>query len=439
MKKILIITRDFPPYSGRGNVMRMLKFSKYLPEFEWQPFIIAEEKDDIEDSTLLKQLPASVKIKYVYSKTPEKRKNEYKRKLKGGADLSIGRKIGYFTYRSVGYNVYALYQNYLMAPDLGLFWANDALQTAMNLHNQHRFDAFLTTGPPFSTFKIGIRLKKQLGIPWVLDFRDGWAGNPIYKQKSQFIINWQNRKIENQAVKNSDLIIFVSDPLKEIYEVRYGEHKTKMVTILNGFDPSDFETIRFVERTDRKLHLLYSGSIGSIRSAHRFLNSAVKALQDEKELKEHLKISFIGRFRENNEFWKEKLPDIFHYEGVLPHNEALAQMSQADVLLFFSSPREGGRTVITGKIFEYLALQKPIFAISHSCAATDLVSHFDAGYITDWKNEIEIKNQILEIFRDWKNGKLKTINNNPELRLFERRNLTGGLSQNLNKITLETQ
>ena len=439
MKKILIIARDFPPYSGRGNVMRMLKFAKYLPEFGWQPFVIAEKKDDMEDSTLLKQLPASVKIEYVCSITPEKRKNEYKRKLGSGADLSFGQKIKYFLFRSVGYNVYAIYQNYLMAPDLGLFWAKDALATAINLHEQHRFDAFLTTGPPFSTFKIGIKLKEQLGIPWVLDFRDGWAGNPIYRRKSKFIINWQNRKIENRAVKNSDLIIFVSDPLRGIYEARYGDQKTKMVAILNGFDPSDFETIRSVERTDQKLHLLYSGSIGSIRSAHRFLNSTVKALQDEEELKEHLKISFIGRFREDREFWKEKLPGIFHYDGILPHNEALAQMSQADVLLFFSSPPEGGRTVITGKIFEYLALRKPIFAISHSCAATDLVSYFDAGYITDWKNEVEIKNQILGIFRDWKNGKLKAINNNAELRSFERKNLTEKLSQNLDRIISETQ
>ena len=46
LKKILIITRDFPPYEGRGNVMRILKFSKYLPEFGWQTFIVCEKKDD---------------------------------------------------------------------------------------------------------------------------------------------------------------------------------------------------------------------------------------------------------------------------------------------------------------------------------------------------------------------------------------------------------
>ncbi len=43
MKKLLIITRDFPPYAGSGNIMRIFKFAKYLPKFDWQPFVISEK------------------------------------------------------------------------------------------------------------------------------------------------------------------------------------------------------------------------------------------------------------------------------------------------------------------------------------------------------------------------------------------------------------
>ena len=38
MKKILIVTYYWPPFSGSG-VQRWLKFAKYLPSFNWQPFI----------------------------------------------------------------------------------------------------------------------------------------------------------------------------------------------------------------------------------------------------------------------------------------------------------------------------------------------------------------------------------------------------------------
>ena len=42
MKKVLVITYYWPP-SGGGGVQRWLKFTKYLPEFDWQPVIYTPE------------------------------------------------------------------------------------------------------------------------------------------------------------------------------------------------------------------------------------------------------------------------------------------------------------------------------------------------------------------------------------------------------------
>ena len=39
MNKVLIITYYWPPSGGAG-VQRWLKFSKYLPEFGWEPIIL---------------------------------------------------------------------------------------------------------------------------------------------------------------------------------------------------------------------------------------------------------------------------------------------------------------------------------------------------------------------------------------------------------------
>ncbi|MFR7808791.1 MAG: hypothetical protein ACLU4N_05665 [Butyricimonas faecihominis] len=47
MKKILIITYYWPPSGGPG-VQRWLKFSKYLPEFGYDPIIITDAPEKAE-------------------------------------------------------------------------------------------------------------------------------------------------------------------------------------------------------------------------------------------------------------------------------------------------------------------------------------------------------------------------------------------------------
>jgi hypothetical protein len=58
VKRVLIITYYWPPSGGAG-VQRWLKFSKYLPQFGWQPIIYTPENPDfsIQDESLLKDIP----------------------------------------------------------------------------------------------------------------------------------------------------------------------------------------------------------------------------------------------------------------------------------------------------------------------------------------------------------------------------------------------
>ena len=42
MKKVLIIVNQFPPFGG-GGVIRVLKFVKYLPVFNWEPIVLTRD------------------------------------------------------------------------------------------------------------------------------------------------------------------------------------------------------------------------------------------------------------------------------------------------------------------------------------------------------------------------------------------------------------
>jgi len=44
MKKVLVISYNWPPSGGIG-VQRWLKFSKYLPEYGWEPVILTVDPE----------------------------------------------------------------------------------------------------------------------------------------------------------------------------------------------------------------------------------------------------------------------------------------------------------------------------------------------------------------------------------------------------------
>lgn len=432
MKKILIITRDFPPYSGRGNVLRILKFAKYFPEFGWQPFLIAERKNEIEDSYLLEQLPTSVKIKYVFTETPQMRKNRYKELIKDEKYPALDR-LKFLLFRTIGYNLYSLYQYYFMAPDLGLFWAKKTLTAAVDWHKEEKFDLFLTSGPPFSTFRIGIDLKDILNIPWVADFRDMWVGNPIYQQFSKSVINFQNLKIENKVIRKSDLVVLTTEPMQKVYSKRYPAQSKKMLTITNGYDSEDYQGNQLEKKFTDKLHFVYSGTIAGKQIPTQFFKGLVKAIEKNDEIKNQVQINFIGKFNYRDNVMFQKVSSQISLEGILSHQSALQKMSEADVFLLLINPT-GGETMMTTKIFEYLAFNKLIFAVSIPCAATELIKETNTGYISDWHNVDEIANQIIIIYNDWKNGNFSSVISEQNWSKFERKNLTKVLSRKLNTL-----
>jgi hypothetical protein len=63
LKKLLVITYYFPPSGGAG-VQRVLKFVKYLREFNIEPIVLTVQDGDFptRDESLLNDIPSSIKI-----------------------------------------------------------------------------------------------------------------------------------------------------------------------------------------------------------------------------------------------------------------------------------------------------------------------------------------------------------------------------------------
>ena len=94
MKRVLIIAYFFPPCGG-GGVQRSSKFVKYLPHFNWKPFVLTVRKRNMpQDYSLLKDIPSDAAVYETFSfeelfirntdvEIQKENKNKKSRSLKG--------------------------------------------------------------------------------------------------------------------------------------------------------------------------------------------------------------------------------------------------------------------------------------------------------------------------------------------------------------------
>ena len=71
MKKVLIITYYWPPAGGPG-VQRVLKFVKYLKEFNWKPYILTVKTGEFPaiDYNLVKDIPKDTLVYKTFNPEP---------------------------------------------------------------------------------------------------------------------------------------------------------------------------------------------------------------------------------------------------------------------------------------------------------------------------------------------------------------------------------
>ena len=94
MKKVLMIAYSFPPRGG-GGVLRQFKFAKYLPQFNWQPFILTGNRSFFfQDEQLLEELGLKEKLEWGNATTAFFYGKDF-HKLSGTLDIiSLARRSG---------------------------------------------------------------------------------------------------------------------------------------------------------------------------------------------------------------------------------------------------------------------------------------------------------------------------------------------------------
>jgi glycosyltransferase involved in cell wall biosynthesis len=201
---------------------------------------------------------------------------------------------------------------------------------------------------------------KYPAIKWIADLRDPWTDIYYYKQfYPTFISKYIDQKLEESVLKNADKIITVGDSLKNLFSLKIKGTESKTEVITNGYDEDDFSGI--TATIPEIFTITYVGTLSDIYPVSGFLDS----LKIFKEKGNEFKLRFIGTVSQNQ---KELIRSVIgdsslEFIPYVEHIEAIKFLFKTSVLLLIIPDHQSNKSIITGKIFEYIASGKPIICI----------------------------------------------------------------------------
>lgn len=419
MKRVLIITYYWPP-SGGGGVMRWLKMSKYLPEFGWQPIIYTPENPDpsvVDDSLISEIHPLTEVLRY-----PIWEPYDLYRKLTG-KKKSDTFKAGYVSEASHGNwkdRISVFLRGNLLIPDPRVFWIRPSIKYLRKYLMKHPVDLIVTTGPPHSMHLIGLGLKKHSGVPWLADFRDPWTEIDFYhKLKLTRLADFIHHRLERKVLQEASVVTTVSPYLKKTTEKISGR---KVEVIFNGFDPSDFT---FSDETlDLEFSITHFGSFNRDRNP-RFLWKVLGAwCKKDPVFAKNLKIRLIGQTDGSiiSDIIMEGLTNQLELLENMPHMEGLQKLAKSQILLLPLNDAPNVKGILPGKMYEYIALRRPILAIGPTDGDIAMIlKDTQAGDICHFTDDIGLAASLNRFYTAYLAGKL--IANPLNYEKYSRRNL----------------
>jgi len=423
MKKVLIITYYWPPAGGSG-VQRWLKFTKYLPKYNWQPIIYTPENPyfEVKDEALLNDIPAEAEI----WKTSIWEPYALKDKLFGKGSES--QSAGVITNKkSLKNKVLNWVRGNVFIPDPKIYWVKPSVKVLLKKIKEEGIEHIVTTGPPHSMHLIGLGLKKEMpNLKWIADFRDPWSELDLL---DEFHLSNNSRKkhknLEKEVLQTADVALTVSETWVDDLK-RLGGGRVELIT--NGYDTADFE---LKPKTNDKFIIGHYGLLNHLRNPKNLWKALANLCVENIEFNDKLQLHFSGNIDgevlaeiEDYPQLKEKVKQL----GYISHAQVLHQYNEADLLLLLLFNSKSGVGNYPGKIFEYFAAQKPILAFGPEESDTQcLISDSQTGSYFSYEEQ-NIENEILNLF----NGSSKLVSS--DISRFSRDNLAVELSDLLNKL-----
>lgn len=297
---------------------------------------------------------------------------------------------------------------------VGLPYNLRATKRLLDLHRDYRFDlihAHGTCGIIYPAFRRAVRrplivhthgttlgmMRHKFRPPPVISLRDF----------SRSLIREYISVIRQQAYwRAADLLIAVSQALRDEIESLYHINKSKIRVVYNGVDTSIFRHVD-ADNIKRKYHLegkrviLYVGHFG-FRKGILYLYRALPSILKEERDSVLVCVGGTPRWLGTTLYWRVLREAISKYDlegkvillGQVPHYVLPGFYSMSDVFVLPSLYEALGKVVL-----EAMACEVPVVA-SRVGGVTEIVDSGKSGWLVQPKNTGQLASAILSILQD---------------------------------------
>ena len=420
-KKVLIITYYWPPAGGPG-VQRWLKFVKYLPDFNIEPIVYIPENPNypIIDNDLVSEVnPNTIILKNKISE-PYKLAGLFSKKTTKNISSGIipNKKKQSFIEKSLLW----IRGNFFI-PDARVGWVKPSVAYLEDYIKQNDIDVIITSGPPHSLHLIGLELKKKLNCKWFADFRDPWTTIGYHKElKLTESSKQKHLQFEKEVLNIADHVIVTSPTTKN----EFSKITNKPISVItNGYD------VEYIEKKplDSKFSIAHIGSFLSDRNPRVFWKALAELIKENEGFRNDFELKLIGKVSQEilDVITEFKLTDYLNNLGYLSHNEALIEQRCSQVLLLVEIDSEDTVGIIPGKLFEYMAAERPILAIGPNDSDIEkILKETNTGKYFNYADLEEVKSYILDCYFKYKHKDLKV--HGIGLQYYSRKKLTEKLA-----------
>lgn len=341
-RRVLIVSHFFPPLAG-GGVHRALAWSRHLPEHGWAVSVVCAGEEDywVRDASLV--IPDGTEVIRVAG---------------GSAASAWARARGSGSARSGGrFAPLRRLADWWLFPDAYAGWARRARSVVEQRLARGDVQVLVTTSPPDSAH---LAAPADPRVAWVADFRDPWVGLHFKRPPTR----WHRQRqatAERRVLERADLVVTASVTHADDLRAS-GVRLRRLEHLPNGFVPAAGP----VPELDRDhLRLVFTGTLSLMEDAATLLDALHELGIALPETRRRLRVDLIGPYDSDHADRAAALglTGVVRFCGSVAHAEARRLQRSADLLLLWK-PRGGGyRTMVPGKLYEYLDAGRPVLAL----------------------------------------------------------------------------
>lgn len=407
-RTLLVIAGEFPPLKTIGRI-RTVKFVEQLRQHGWRSIVITLQPSGNEgnyDPSLMAEIADGVEVVRVPLRTSEENiangvKRLLGRKPASPAAVAAGAATGGVAVATRAAPAAAtgggglldrahattrwVLRNLVNVPDDFRPWASDALKVARRLCAERHIDAVYTTLPPFSSMFIGHALKRETGLPWIADYRDLWYGDVL----REWLPEWRKQRelrMERRLLKEADVVVTVSEQKTAYMQRLHPDIKARWETLTNGYDTELYgERARTRPFSGDTIEFVYTGRLFKNRRGYAFAEALGRIHRTDPALAGKVRVRILGGLepairRRYDEILKEYgIAHLYDFAGDVAYAEAMDAQVNCDYLLLIVDTGETSDGVIPGKLFEYVSVRRPIFALCDPGATQQIIERARLG------------------------------------------------------------